>query len=173
MSNSLFEIYPYRNKQGTWKFDDEATGLIAEPFVGETNTLIDKMVEEAGMTILEASTGVKVMFGHTPFPDYQVELILRESEPLGSTYKDAKFSLTPWLCPAFFKYFPVAPEKFYVRVEEVKSNSLESFKDQFDKRLSETSDEELRAMGFEFDPDPTNVESKAESFFKKLFNKIF
>ena len=72
--NSLFEIYPYRNKQGTWKFDDEATGLIAEPFVGETNTLIDKMVEDAGMTISEASKGVK--------------------------------------------YFPVAPEKFYVRVEE-------------------------------------------------------
>tara|TARA_R110002110_G_scaffold184875_1_gene391757 strand:+ start:1347 stop:1709 length:363 start_codon:yes stop_codon:yes gene_type:complete len=116
--NSLFEIYPYRNKQGTWKFDDEATGLIAEPFVGETNTLIDKMVEDAGMTISEASKGVKVMFGYTPFPDYQVELLRKETEPYGSTYTDAKFSLTPWLCPAFFKYFPVAPEKFYVRVEE-------------------------------------------------------
>ena len=143
MSNSLFEIYPYRNKQGTWKFDDESTGLIAEPFVGETNTLIDKMVEDAGMTILAASTGVKVMFGYTPFPNYQVELLLRETEPYGSTYTDAKFSLTPWLCPAFFKYFPVAPEKFYVRVEEVKSNSLDILKDDFDKKLAEISDEDL------------------------------
>ena len=46
--NAIFTIEPTRSRFGVWSFDDETTGLVKEPFVGETNVLIDKMVAAAG-----------------------------------------------------------------------------------------------------------------------------
>lgn len=115
--NSIFTIEPTRSRFGVWSFDDASTELVGEPFVGETNVLIDKMVEERQLNPKRAARGVCVFFSHLPFPDYQVELILEETSQFGSTYRCDKFDLNPWLCPALFKYFPSAPDKLYASVK--------------------------------------------------------
>jgi hypothetical protein len=115
--NSLFVIEPKRNKYGIWAFDDESTGLVNEPFVGETNDLIDAMVREKGIKLKSAANGIAVVFSALPFPGSQCELVLNETSPSGTTYSCDKFHLTPWLCPAFFKYFPKAPDRLYAMIK--------------------------------------------------------
>jgi hypothetical protein len=40
VKNSIFVIKPYK-WQGCWVFDDDAVGLVREPFVGGADTMID------------------------------------------------------------------------------------------------------------------------------------
>lgn len=115
--NTLFVIQPYRMRGGIWAFDDDSVGLLAEPFVGETNDMIDLMVIESGQTISKAAKGITIIFGATPFPGHQVKLELMFSEEFGSTYNCSKYKLCPWFCPALFKYFPKAPETLYGMVQ--------------------------------------------------------
>jgi hypothetical protein len=112
MSNSVFVLYPKRSTFGIWAFDDEMRGLKNEPFVGETNNLLDKMAIESGYD-LNDNPQVALLFAATEFPDYQCDLNLIETSPTGTTYRDQISGIYPWLCPAMFKYFPEAPEKMY------------------------------------------------------------
>lgn len=107
--NSVFILYPKRSSFGIWSFDDDVRGLIGEPFVGETNTLIDSMAEESGYD-LDDNVQVALLFSNEQFPKYQCSLYLHETSPGGSTYIDTARLLEPWLCPAMFKYFPEAPK---------------------------------------------------------------
>lgn len=115
--NSLFQLEPTRNRYGIWAFDDESTDLMQEPFVGETNDLIDAMVYEKGLNMKDASKGIALIFSALPFPGQQCELTLTETAPHGTTYHCEKFKLDPWLCPAFFKYFPKAPKHLYAMIK--------------------------------------------------------
>lgn len=113
MENAVFTLNPYRSKFGVWAFDDDRVGLKGEPFVGETNTLIDSMVLESGQDIQVASSGICLMFSAFPFPGHQCSLVAIEKTPWGTTYVAEKQGLLPWLCPALFKYFPEAPDHLY------------------------------------------------------------
>ena len=115
--NSLFLLEPTRNRFGIWSFNDESTDLMNEPFVGETNDLIDAMVLESGYKLESAANGIALIFSANHFPGAQCELTLTETSPNGSTYRCPKFKLNPWLCPALFKYFPKAPQKLYAMVK--------------------------------------------------------
>jgi hypothetical protein len=115
--NAIFQLEPTRNKYGVWSFDDPNTGLVGEPFVGETNTLIDNMVREAGYKLESAANGIALLFSPNPFPGYQSEIVLTETSPFGSTYRNDKWDIMPWLCPALFKYFPTAPARLYSMVK--------------------------------------------------------
>lgn len=113
--NSIFLLEPTRSKFGIWSFDDPSRSLIGEPFVGQTNTLIDRMAEDAGYE-LTAGVQIPLMFSPDKYPEWQTELHLLVTSPTGSTYYSPEYHLDPWLCPAFFKYFPKAPERFYASV---------------------------------------------------------
>jgi len=119
IQNSLFCLEPTRNNFGVWSFNDILTNLRNEPFVGETNDLIDAMVLESGRTLERASKGIALIFSAGPFPGAQCALTLEETCPSGTTYICDKFKLKPWLCPAFFKYFPTAPERLYAMVKNL------------------------------------------------------
>jgi len=113
--NSIFLLEPTRSKFGIWAFDDPSRGLVGEPFVGETNTLIDQMAIESGYEIIEG-VQIPLAFSLEEYPGWQTELQLLVTSPTGSTYYSPEYHLDPWLCPAFFKYFPKAPERFYASV---------------------------------------------------------
>jgi hypothetical protein len=115
--NSIFAIEPTRSRFGVWSFDDQTTNLVNEPFVGETNDLIDEMIREKKIKLESAANGICVIFSGNPFPGHQVELRLQETSPFGTTYRCDKFDLNPWLCPAFFRYFPEAPKTLYSMVK--------------------------------------------------------
>jgi hypothetical protein len=110
--NSIFILYPKRSSFGVWSFDDDTRGLVNEPFVGETNKLLDMMAKESGYS-LEDNPQVALLFSDDNFPESQCSLVLRETSNSGSTYIDLKRKLTPWLCPAMFKYFKNAPSNLF------------------------------------------------------------
>ncbi len=115
--NSIFILQPTRNRYGIWAFDDANTGLVQEPFVGDTNVLIDNMVLEAGYKLESAANGIALLFSPEPFQGYQSEIYLIETTPHGSTYVNDKWDIEPWLCPALYKYFPEAPKRLFSQVK--------------------------------------------------------
>ena len=113
--NSLRVIAPYKY-EGMWVFDDDAVGLVREPFVSGIDTMIDKLVA----TIPEAEKGFRLIFSPTPFPGSTVELTWRREESGGNWYFSPQFDMEGWLCPALFKYFDKAPPRLYGRAESKK-----------------------------------------------------
>lgn len=114
-SNSIFMLFPKRSF-GIWAFDDAERNLQQEPFVGDTNRLIDDMVLEAGGTPIDG-LNIALLFSANPFPDYHCELTLIDTKPSGSTYYSEKYNRYPWLCPCFYLFFQQAPELLYGKVE--------------------------------------------------------
>ncbi len=119
--NSINIIAPYRNPDSpeTWVFDDDARGLLREPFVGEANTLFDHVASKLGAAdrVVVFFTGDDVVL--PPIKQGRqitAELELKHGSILnGSTY-DAKLSdgtsmKDVWLCPALLKYFPTPPKR--------------------------------------------------------------
>jgi hypothetical protein len=112
MANSMFVIFPYRDR-GTWMFDDPAVGLVREPFVAGIPEMIDVLV--AG--IPDASRGFKLLFSSNPFPGHTVEVDRVSEETGGAWYRWAVHDRQGWLCPALLKYFNTPPAKLYCKPE--------------------------------------------------------
>jgi hypothetical protein len=116
--NTLMIIYPYR-KNGTWMFDDAATGLREEPFISGIPEIIEFATAQAG--IKNPEDGFKLLFSATPFPGYQAILRLaqwRAEDCGGNWYQLEGTELEGWLCPALFKYFDYAPKTIYCQLSE-------------------------------------------------------
>lgn len=116
--NSLFVIQPYK-RAGTWVFDDERVGLVAEPFVAGIPEMIEQLVAE----IPDAASGFRLLFAPQPFPGAAVHLERVREETGGWWYRAVKYEREGWLCPALFKYFEAAPQQLWVRAEALKGNS--------------------------------------------------
>lgn len=115
MVNAIRVIFPYQYQQ-TWVFDDEAVGLIKEPFVSGIPEMIDVLVQN----IPDAIYGFKLLFSDQPFPDYQAKLIWQREEYGGHWYYWPASDLTGWLCPALFQYFSEPPSSIYCKAEALK-----------------------------------------------------
>ena len=115
MKNSLLDVYPYKYR-GTWVFDDERVGLYREPFVLGVPEMIDLLVKD----VPNAKKGFRMTFSVFPFPDFAQHIKKTREEFNGNWYKmtEAPY-IEGWLCPALFKYFPVAPDDLYVKAEEI------------------------------------------------------
>ena len=88
-------------------FDDPATGLVREPFIGNANIHLDRF---AGR-----KDSCRIVFSATPIPNCDVKLELLDTHIImGNNYKDEE-GRTVWLCPALFKYFKDAPETLYIK----------------------------------------------------------
>lgn len=113
MNNSIHVISPYWYN-GFWVFDDEKRGLLQEPFVSGVPEMIDYLVKD----IEDAKKGFKMTFSVQPFPGFTQEIKKTREEFNGSWYKmtGAPY-IEGWLCPALFRYFPVAPDTLYVKAQ--------------------------------------------------------
>jgi hypothetical protein len=110
--NSLFCILPYRYGS-TWVFDDPQRGLLREPFVGGIPEMIDHV-----LALRQISTNkLQLTFSSSPFPGYDEEISMHESQFGGTVYSSEKYSMKGWLCPALLKYFETPPEKLYVKID--------------------------------------------------------
>ncbi len=112
MTNAIMTIAPYRHA-GTWVFDDEAHGLVAEPFVSGVPEMIDYMVRD----IANAESGFRMIFSANPFPGYQQVATWIREEMGGNWYRTENPEAEGWLCPALFAYFDEAPQTLYIGVE--------------------------------------------------------
>ena len=114
MANAIMVISPYWY-QGTWVFDDEAVGLNKEPFVAGVPEMIDNLVK----AIPNARSGFRLIFSSAPFPGYQRELIWVREEYDGNWYEVEGQQMEGWLCLALLRYFDKAPEKLYVKAQQI------------------------------------------------------
>lgn len=135
MMTEIFEIRAYRDTVvahtifggkvlsylGDWVFDDESRGIKAEPFVGDTNVIIDAVVKH----IPNSRCGVKLLFseeqfeGCVPFP-----LVKGAKSNGGCWYSLTRadgVSLKGWLCKVLYKYFPKAPRNIWFKVQPIET----------------------------------------------------
>lgn len=109
--NAMMVIFPYKIGR-VWVFDDEATGLVQEPFVERVNDFIDHMVQG----IADAENGVQLLFSRQPFPGYAMQFDWVKEEFGGNWYScPAVPGVQGWLCPAMFHYFDQAPAQLFVK----------------------------------------------------------
>lgn len=113
--NSIQVIKPYLYEE-TWVFDDPTFGLVKEPFVAGIPQIIDAAVAE----IENAQNGFRLLFSHQQFPGSVIQLNRLNPEAGGTWYQLEGSEMKGWLCPALFHYFPVAPERIFIAVEELK-----------------------------------------------------
>jgi hypothetical protein len=114
MANSIAVIFPYRY-QGAWVFDDEAVGLVKEPFIAGTDVAIDRAI--AAKDIPDAECGFRLIFSAGPFPGYDFRLAWLRDGDGGYWYHSDDFQLDCWLCPALLKYFEIAPREIFVQLD--------------------------------------------------------
>lgn len=114
MSNSIGVIFPYKYEE-VWVFDDEAVGLVKEPFVSGMPQIIELLTRN----IPESNKGFALFFSKTPFPTYQVKLEWKREEYGGNWYFWQEKNLEGWLCPALFKYFDETPSEIYCKCEQL------------------------------------------------------
>jgi len=113
LENSIMVIHPYLFN-GVWVFDDEATGLVKEPFVSGIPQMINKLV----YNIKNAKNGFNLYFSSNEFPDYNAKLTNTGTLEAGGTwYSWEKENMTGWLCPALLKYFKEPPEYIYAKAD--------------------------------------------------------
>ena len=113
MNNSIMIIHPYW-KHTNWVFDDEATGLNAEAFVGGMSEIINELIrKELGYEMYDKFTAI---FSATPFPEYTGVLNHIEADEynVGNWYQYE--DMKGWLCPALLKYINPAPKQIYVKI---------------------------------------------------------
>ncbi len=101
-----------------WVFDDAATGLVKEAFVGGADTILDRATEMLGA---DPKKGINVAFSSKPFPGHQIVLEHRraDSNEVGNYYYCPKFDLEGWFCPALLLYFPKPPAKIYAEFRKI------------------------------------------------------
>ena len=114
--NSILFLSPYKHN-GVWVFDDEAVGLIQEPFVLGIDTMLDRMTAD----IPDAENGFTLIYSSNPFPGFQAHLEWRREEYGGNWYYCPELDLNGWLCPALFKYFDEAPQQLFAKAEKMNS----------------------------------------------------
>ena len=117
INNSILVLKPYRSA-GTWVFDDDAHGLVAEAFVCGMPAILGRVLAENGISRPES--GFRLIFAAGPFPGHHAKLTWdREGEcGFGNWYVSDRGE-RGWLCPALFHYFRVAPPLIYARVESL------------------------------------------------------
>ena len=115
--NAMLRIAPYWH-HGTWAFDDDAHGLVAEPFVCGAEKMIDHVVVTAGIDLREARRrGIRLTFSARAFPGAHAVADRVRPEAGGTWYRFGAPPMEGWLCPAMFHYFDEAPEEIHIRAE--------------------------------------------------------
>ena len=115
MNNAIKVISPYKYNE-MWVFDDEATGLVREPFVSGADKVIDEMVS----SLDDPASGFNLIFSEYPFPGYSVRLDQKREEAGGWWYYSKQLGMEGWLCPALFLYYETAPETIYAKASSGK-----------------------------------------------------
>ena len=110
--NSINVIAPYRFLD-MWVFDDPRVGLSAEPFVGGSDTMIDRITAH----IPNADKGFIMVFSEHSFPGSEYKLAWMREERSGNVYHSKDLDAEGWLCPALLRYFEGPPAEIYVQIK--------------------------------------------------------
>lgn len=107
-NNTVNVIYPYRTPSGIWCFDDKDLDIVAEPFVGVINQMIDLYAK--------GKKNITAYISSKPIPNHTLSLTKREDAGEGMYQLDGT-EMVGWLCPCLLNYFPDYVDKIYVLIE--------------------------------------------------------
>ena len=109
-------VEPYR-VSGSWVFDFPPAGVIAQPFARGIPEMLDMVLARKHM---ENVREFRLSFSSGPFPEWDGELVLVETEPGGPRYRLTGVKGEPsgrlFLLDFFFSE---PPQKLYFRVEYI------------------------------------------------------
>ena len=109
VNNSIFVIFPY-HENGVWMFNDEARGILREPFLGNINSILSLLSSE----IKNAQKGFALYFSDRFFPGVTARFIKIRDEFGGASYRSEQFNLEGYLCPCLHKFYPgIAPSQLF------------------------------------------------------------
>jgi len=111
--NSIRVIHPYLD-HGSLVFDDDAVGLVKEPFVGGADVVLATIAKQVCGKGWEK--GFTVLFSDKPFVGYQAAMKWLRQEHDGNVYFCEDLQQEGWLCPALLKYFKSAPKSLYIQI---------------------------------------------------------
>ena len=111
MQNAIYSIRPYRY-QNESVFDDERVDLVREPFVMGIPQIIDRAVQH----LPDPQNGFSVLFNDTGLSGADIILIKQDEEAGGNWYACEQTGLRGWLCPARYRYYPIAPERLFIKI---------------------------------------------------------
>jgi len=114
--NAINIIYPTKIGN-TWVFTDKEKELRNEPFIGETNSVIDKMVEEI-LAYNVKKEGFQLIFSENPFPAWNYKVTHINADTFSGNWYEfmgEKF----WLCNALMRYFDEVPKEIYIKIEPI------------------------------------------------------
>lgn len=118
MSNSIMTLYPYKENNIQWMFDDESKDVFREAFVSGADTIIEQLALKNGIHEEDFEDGVILQFSGTFFPNYDIKVVWTREEGGGNWYRSKEFGIEGWLCPCLFKYFDSAPKEIYIKVSK-------------------------------------------------------
>ena len=108
-NNAMMSLNLYK-EGSTWKFDDKANNIVAEPFVLGMSEMIDFYVDD------NKTKTTTITFSHNKFPRCK-ELRLIQEEANGGWYYDSYSKKKGWLCPVTRIYMKDIPEYIYFHVQ--------------------------------------------------------
>ena len=112
-NNAMMSLNLYK-ECFTWKFDDAANNIIAEPFVLGMSEMIDFYVNDSKIK------NTIITFSHNKFPKCH-ELNLIQEELNGGWYYDPYSKRKGWLCPVTRVYMKDIPKNIYFSVHNPSS----------------------------------------------------
>ena len=112
MQNAVYAIRPYQY-QNMWVFDDARVDLVKEPFVMGIPEIIDRAVQH----LPDAERGFTVLFNDSGLPQPDLLLTKLYEEAGGNWYACERTGMKGWLCPALYKYYTVAPDKLFIKIQ--------------------------------------------------------
>lgn len=126
-NNSVMVLHPYKQHPDSpvWVFDDPKAQLLAEPFVGQINDMMDRLLESKGISTEGRPYAFSLLFSASPIPGHDLHLEwvsgdTSNNNSTGNIYSCPAYGLEGWLCPALFHYFDRAPQSIYVKVQQGK-----------------------------------------------------
>lgn len=117
--NAIYSIHPTW-QDGVLAFDDPARGLSREPFVAGADEVLRSLASRVSDRCRE---GFTLLFSDGPFPGSQIRVVRKEADYGGNWYESEDGSLRGWLCPALYRYYPVAPDSLYLEIREPKGGA--------------------------------------------------
>lgn len=108
-NNTVNVLNLYRTKNGIWCFDDEDLQIIAEPFVGDINTMIDMFAKGKEEVVAYISA--------EPIANGTLSLTRNDEAEYEGMYKLDGTDVEGWLCPCTLNYFKIYPEKIYALIK--------------------------------------------------------
>jgi len=115
LGNALMLIRPYK-LNGVWVFDEPRVQVEREPFVGDTNKIIDTLIGPENLAQAERA-GFNLFFSAQPFPGYQAQVCFVREEFQGSWYRWEERNLEGWLCAAMYYFFEESPKEIFFKAE--------------------------------------------------------